>query len=96
MASTIVLPPTITAISSTFTERLVSTREEFSSPSSVSPLGLRVDVNNNNDNNNNRARGLGSETKEEVGKRNQMTALRFETGGIASDIPRFPSLRMEC
>ena len=35
--------------------------------------------------------GLGRRTREERVKWNQMTALRFETGGETSDIPGLPS-----
>ena len=35
--------------------------------------------------------GLGRRTREEVVKWNQMTALRFQTGGETSDIPGLPS-----
>ena len=38
-----------------------------------------------------RVTGLGRRTKEEIAKWNQMTALRFQTGGKASDIPGLPS-----
>ena len=35
--------------------------------------------------------GLGRRTREEIAKWNQMTALRFQTGGETSDIPGLPS-----
>ena len=35
--------------------------------------------------------GLGRRTSEETVKWNQMTALRFKTGGETSDIPGLPS-----
>ena len=38
-----------------------------------------------------RAAGLGRRTKEETVKWNQMTALRFQTGGKTSDILSLPS-----
>ena len=38
-----------------------------------------------------RATGLGIITREEIVKWNQMTALRFQTGGETSDIPGLPS-----
>ena len=39
-----------------------------------------------------RVTGLGRRTREEIAKRrNQMTALRFQTGGETSDIPSLPS-----
>ena len=41
---------------------------------------------------------LGRRTREEIVKRNQMTALRFQTGGETSDIPGLrgtQSLHME-
>ena len=39
-----------------------------------------------------RARGLGrTKTREEMGKGKQMTALRFQTGRLGSDIPGIPS-----
>ena len=34
---------------------------------------------------------LGRRTREEIAKWNQMTALRFQTGGETSDIPGLPS-----
>ena len=37
--------------------------------------------------------GLGRRTREEIAKWNQMTALRFQTGGETSDIPGLPSGR---
>ena len=39
-----------------------------------------------------RVTGLGRRTKEEMAKWNQMTALRFLTGGKTSDIPGLPSV----
>ena len=41
-----------------------------------------------------RVTGLGRRTREERAKWNQMTALRFQTGGETSDIPGLP-LRAE-
>ena len=38
-----------------------------------------------------RVKGLGRRTREEIAKWNQMTALRFQTGGETSDIPGLPS-----
>jgi len=38
-----------------------------------------------------RARELGKKTRVEIGKGNQMTALRFQTWGKTSDIPSLPS-----
>ena len=38
-----------------------------------------------------RVTGLGRRTREEIAKWNQMTALRFQTGGETSDIPGLPS-----
>ena len=38
-----------------------------------------------------RVTGLGRRTREEIAKWNQMTALRFQTGGKTSDIPGLPS-----
>ena len=38
-----------------------------------------------------RVMGLGRRTKEAIVKWNQMTALRFQTGGKTSDIPGLPS-----
>ena len=38
-----------------------------------------------------RVTGLGRRTREEIVKWNQMTALRFQTGGETSDIPGLPS-----
>ena len=39
-----------------------------------------------------RVTGLDRRTREEIAKkRNQMTALRFQTGGETSDIPSLPS-----
>ena len=38
-----------------------------------------------------RITGLGRRTREEIAKWNQMTALRFQTGGETSDIPGLPS-----
>ena len=38
-----------------------------------------------------RVTGLGRRTREEIAKWNQMTALRFQTGGETSDIPSLPS-----
>ena len=38
-----------------------------------------------------RKTGLGRRTKEETAKWNQMTALRFQTGGETSDIPGLSS-----
>ena len=38
-----------------------------------------------------RVTGLGRGTREEIAKWNQMTALRFQTGGETSDIPSLPS-----
>ena len=35
--------------------------------------------------------GLGRRTSEEIAKWNQMTALRFQTGGETSEIPGLPS-----
>ena len=40
----------------------------------------RIDYQEKNDQTE-RARGLGRKTREEIGKRNQMTALRFQTRG---------------
>ena len=37
-----------------------------------------------------RVRELGRNTREEIGKRNQMTALRFQSGGKTTDIPGLP------
>ena len=37
-----------------------------------------------------RVTGLGRKMRQERGKRNQMTALRFQTGGKQSDIPGLP------
>ena len=37
-----------------------------------------------------RITGLGRRTREETAKWNQMTALRFHTGGETSDIPGLP------
>ena len=37
-----------------------------------------------------RVRELGRNTREEIGKRNQMTALRFQSGGKTSNIPGLP------
>ena len=37
------------------------------------------------------ARGLGRKMREEIRERNQMTALRFQTGSKASDILGLPS-----
>ena len=37
-----------------------------------------------------RVTGLGRRTREEIAKWNQMTALRFQTGGETSDIPDIP------
>ena len=37
-----------------------------------------------------RVTGLGRGTREEIVKWNQMTALRFHTGGKTSDIPGLP------
>ena len=36
-------------------------------------------------------RGLGRKRRDEIGKRNEMTALRFQTGEETSDIPGLPS-----
>ena len=38
-----------------------------------------------------RARGLGSKTRKEIGKRNQKTALGFQAGRKTSDIPSLPA-----
>ena len=38
-----------------------------------------------------RVTGLGRRTREEIAKWNQLTALRFPTGGRTSDIPGLPS-----
>ena len=38
-----------------------------------------------------RVTGLGRSTRETIAKWNQMTALRFQTGGETSDIPGLPS-----
>ena len=38
-----------------------------------------------------RVTGLGRRTREEIVKLNQMTTLRFQTGGETSDIPGLPS-----
>ena len=38
-----------------------------------------------------RVTGLGRKTREEIVKWNQMTGLRFQTGGETSDIPGSPS-----
>ena len=38
-----------------------------------------------------RVTGLGRRTREEIARWNQMTALRFQTGGETSDIPSLPS-----
>ena len=35
--------------------------------------------------------GLGRRTRQEIAKWNQMTALRFQTGGETSNIPGLPS-----
>ena len=40
-----------------------------------------------------RVTGLGRRTIEEIAKRNQVTALRFQTGGKTSDIPGERSMR---
>ena len=42
-----------------------------------------------------RARGLYRKTRDEIGKGNQMTALRFLTGVKTSEIPGFPSTCQE-
>ena len=38
-----------------------------------------------------RVGGLGRRTRQEIAKWNQMTALRFQTGGETSNIPGLPS-----
>ena len=39
--------------------------------------------------NDKKVRGLGRKTRQEMGKRNKMTSLRFQTGGKTSDIPGY-------